>query len=225
MGIYQRLAPKQACILCLEQAQFCVCPTCSKSFSNHPNRCQSCAAAIGAQLDFCGQCLTHSPAFDRAHTLYDYQGDIAELIKIFKYDGKKLCIGDYFSRQLYDLYQTLPAYDAIIPMPLSKERVKVRGFNQVLELLRQIKRKTPTIIDIHSVKRIKATRQLFELNLEQRRAEIKGAFIANPMPYQKVLLVDDIITTGSSLNELATTILKTTSVTHCDVMTLARAIW
>lgn len=222
MGIYQRLIPKQTCILCSEQAQFCICDTCAKDFTNSPHRCQSCAYPLTEHLDFCGQCLNHSPAFNRTYTLYDYQGPIAQLIKDFKYNHQ-LCIGDYFAQQLYDLYQTLPDYDAIIPMPLSKQRTQERGFNQVLELLRKIVKKTPVIINTHSVKRIKATQSLFELNPEQRRVEIKGAFTADPMPYQKVLLVDDILTTGASLNELTTTILKNTSVKHCDVMTLSRA--
>lgn len=222
MGIYQRLTSQQVCVLCSEQAKFCICDNCAQDFTNHTHRCQSCAYPIGKDLDFCGQCLSRSPVFNYAYTLYDYQGDIAQLIKDFKYNHQ-LCIGDYFAHQLYDLYQTLPDYDAIIPMPLSKERIKERGFNQVLELLRKIQQKTSTVIDIHSVKRIKATQSLFELNPEQRRTEIKGAFDVKPMSYQKILLVDDIITTGASLNELARTILKNTDVNYCDVMTLARA--
>jgi predicted amidophosphoribosyltransferase len=86
-----------------------------------------------------------------------------------------------------------------------------------------IGKKTNTIIDSHSVDRIKATQPLSALNPEQRKQEIKGAFSVNPMSYDRVLLVDDVMTTGSSLNELAITILKNTSVKHCDVMTLARA--
>jgi len=222
MGIYQRLIPKQTCILCLEQAKFCICNTCAQHFTNHPHRCQSCALPLNGVLDFCGQCLRHAPAFNRTYTLYDYQGAIAQLVKDFKYHHQ-LYIGDYFAHQCYDLYQTLPSYDAILPMPLSKQRIKERGFNQALELLQKIKQHATTPIDTHSVQRIKATRPLFELSPSQRYAEIKGAFFAQPMPYRKVLLVDDIITTGTSLNELATTILKNTSVTHCDVMALTRA--
>ncbi len=222
MGIYQRLIPKQTCVLCLEQAKFCVCDTCAQDFTNSPQRCQSCGYHITRHLNFCGQCLSHSPAFNRTYTLYDYQGSIAQLIKDFKYN-QQFCIGDYFAHQFYDLYQTLPHYDAIIPMPLSKQRIKERGFNQALELLRKIKQKTSVTIDIHSTQRIKATQPLFELNPEQRRAEIKGAFAVKPMPYKKVLLVDDIITTGSTLNELASVILKNTEVECCDVMTLSRA--
>jgi predicted amidophosphoribosyltransferase len=92
----------------------------------------------------------------------------------------------------------------------------------VLELLSVISKKTNTIIDAHSVNRIKATQPLSALNPEQRRQEIKGAFKAQSMNYQSVLLVDDVMTTGSSLNELTKVVLKA-GVGSCDVLTLARA--
>jgi len=229
MGFYSRLnalTPKQSCVLCAENAKFCVCHECESSFSNHQPRCLSCAHPIIGELDFCGQCLAHAPAFNRAYTLYDYQEAIADLIKAFKFDHQ-LCIGDYFSHQLFDLYQSIISediqYDAIIPMPLSRNRITERGYNQVLELLNVISKKTDTTIDAHSVDRTKATQPLSALNPEQRRQEIKGAFSVKPMSYSRVLLVDDVMTTGSSLNELASTILKNTEVKYCDVMTLARA--
>lgn len=223
MGFYQKLSvfiPKQSCVLCTEQSKFCICEKCASKFSNSPNRCQSCAQKINENLNFCGKCLSHSPYFNRTYTLYDNQNTIAQLIKIFKYNHQ-LCIGNYFSHQLYDLYKTLPDYDAIIPMPLSKARIKERGFNQVLELLRKIKQ-TSVIIDTHSVKRIKKTQYLAQLNSVQRKAEIDDAFSVTFMPYKKILLADDVMTTGTSLNELARTILRNTNVTHCEVLTLAR---
>ncbi|CAC9971907.1 Competence protein F homolog, phosphoribosyltransferase domain; protein YhgH required for utilization of DNA as sole source of carbon and energy [uncultured Gammaproteobacteria bacterium] len=220
MGFYQRLTLKQSCVLCMEPANFCVCQACEAAFSNQINRCQSCAHPISGNLDFCGQCLSHSPAFDHAYTLYDYQDLIAQLIKTFKY-SQQLCIGNYFAHKLAEKYQTMQHYDAIIPMPLSRQRIRERGFNQVLELLSIIKKK-PNFIDTHSVHRIKATQPLTTLNPEQRQKEIKGAFHANPISYQRVLLVDDVMTTGTSLNELAKTILKA-GVKNCDVLTLSRA--
>jgi len=107
-------------------------------------------------------------------------------------------------------------------MPLSRSRIAERGYNQVLELLNVISKKTNTIIDTYSINRIKATQPLSALNPEQRRQEIKGAFKAQPMNYQSVLLADDVMTTGSSLNELAKIVIKA-GVKSCDVMTLARA--
>ncbi|SMN13771.1 Competence protein F homolog, phosphoribosyltransferase domain; protein YhgH required for utilization of DNA as sole source of carbon and energy [Bathymodiolus heckerae thiotrophic gill symbiont] len=205
----------------MEQAKFCVCEACEAEFSNQQNRCQSCAYPINGNLDFCGQCLNHSPVFNRAYTLYDYQDLVAQLIKSFKY-SQQLCIGDYFAHKLADKYQLLQDYDAIIPMPLSCQRIRERGFNQVLELLSVIKKKPQVIVDTHSIKRIKATQSLESLNPEQRQKEVKGAFYADLISYQRVLLVDDVMTTGASLNELAKTVIKAGAKT-CDVLTLSRA--
>ncbi|MBA5249090.1 MAG: ComF family protein [Gammaproteobacteria bacterium] len=205
----------------MEQADFCVCETCEAEFSNSANRCLSCAHPIKDNLDFCGQCLNHSPIFNRAYTLYDYQDSMAQLVKNFKY-GKQLCIGDYFAHKLADKYQTLPNYDVIIPMPLSRQRIRERGFNQVLELLSVIKRQQRVIIDTHNVQRVKATQSLTALNPEQRQQEVRGAFQAKPIVYQRVLLVDDVMTTGASFNELAKTIIRA-GAEICDVLTLSRA--
>ncbi|MBT7555441.1 ComF family protein [Candidatus Woesearchaeota archaeon] len=147
------------------------------------------------------------------------------MIKHFKFDHQ-LCIGDFFAHKLYDKFQTIVAengkYDAIIPLPLSRDRIKERGYNQTHELLRVIAKKSNILIDQKSVKRTKATRALSTLNLEERKREIQNAFSAQAMSYDRVLLVDDVMTTGSSLNELAKTLLKA-GVKSCDVLTVARA--
>jgi ComF family protein len=202
-----------------------VCKQCESSFIDTSNRCLSCATKLSSGLSFCGACLAHAPQFSKAYTLYDYSDSCAILIKQFKFDHQ-LCIGDYFAHKLFDFYNSIIEekgdYDAIIPLPLSNKRLKERGYNQTHELLRVIAKKSNTVIDMASVKRIKATKPLSSLNLEKRKVEIKGAFSAQPMNYSNVLLVDDIMTTGSSLNELAKTVLKA-GVESCDVLTLARA--
>ena len=225
MGVYTRLVPKQACVLCTEQAEFCVCQTCEQSFAVSDHRCRSCATPLSSDLNFCGACLSHSPLFSNAHTLYDYSGSCAQLIKRFKFDHQ-LCIGDFFAHRLYDKYMDIIAihgeYDAIIPLPLSKQRLRERGYNQTHELLRIIAKKTNVLIDRTSVRRIKTTKALSTLDLEERHSEIKNAFSAKDMIYNKVLLVDDVMTTGASLNELAKTVIKA-GVKSCDVLTVARA--
>ena len=223
MGIYSRVIPKQVCIVCSKTAEFCVCDNCESSLSISNNRCLSCAAKLSSDLNYCGKCLSHSPYFSKAYTLYDYQDLCSQLIKQFKFDHK-LCIGDFFAHKLYDLFVEIDQdFDAIIPLPLSSERLKERGYNQTHELLRVIAKKSNIVIDTSSVKRIKSTRTLSKLNLKERQKEIKDAFAVDFLPYKKVLLVDDVMTTGSSMNELAKTILNNTDVEVCEVMTLARA--
>lgn len=189
------------------------------------HRCRSCAVPLVSDLHFCGACLSHAPQFSKAYALYDYSQSCATLIKRFKFDYQ-LCVGDFFAHKLYDKFQTIindqGEYDAIIPLPLSRDRLKERGYNQTHELLRVIAKKSNILIDQNSVKRIKATCALSTLNLEERKREILNAFSAQAMSYRKVLLVDDVMTTGSSLNELAKTVLKA-GVESCDVLIVARA--
>jgi len=81
------------------------------------------------------------------------------------------------------------------------------------------------VIDTKSVQRLKQTSPLTDLSLPQRKKEIKGAFsLSQILPYKSILLVDDVMTSCTSLNELAKTILKQSpEVKRCDVLTLARA--
>jgi len=229
MGIYSRLKhsrfPSQCCIVCAEPARNVVCQSCESEFSITQKRCVSCAEPLNQTLDFCGNCLRESPSFNRAFTLYNYDDVVAYLIKKMKYDAQ-LSLAQFFAKKMAKKIDEIQFsgcnYDAILPMPLHKKRLRERGYNQVVELLRGLSKEV--IIDTMSVERVKPTAPLTGLSLVQRKKEIKGAFnLSQPLPYKNILLVDDVMTTGSSLNELAKTILKNTGVERCDVLTLARA--
>jgi len=223
MGIYTRIS--QNCIVCSEPAHHVVCQSCEDGFGAQEQRCTSCAAPLNQSLDYCGNCLRSSPSFHRAFTLYDYEGVVAYLIKKMKYDAR-LSVAQFFAKKITKKIDEIQSfdhhYDAIIPMPLHKKRLRERGYNQVVELLRGLDKKC--VIDTKSIQRLKSTAPLTDLSLAQRKKEIKGAFsLVHPMNYKNILLVDDVMTTGSSLNELAKTILKNTDLERCDVLTLARA--
>ena len=229
MGIYARLAklhPKQCCIVCTEPSHHVVCQSCEYEFGVQEHRCLSCALPLNQSLDYCGNCLRTSPSFHRAFTLYDYEGVVAYLIKKMKYDAR-LSVAQFFAekmtKKIVQMQSSGYHYDAIIPMPLHKKRLRERGYNQVVELLRDLNKKG--VIDATSVQRIKQTAPMTDLYLAQRKKEIKGAFsLAEPLAHKRILLVDDVMTSGSSLNELAKIILKQSpAVICCDVLTLSRA--
>ena len=229
MGIYSRLVklrPKQACIVCSEPSHHVVCQSCEGEFGVQEQRCLSCALPLNQSLDYCGNCLRISPSFHRAFTLYDYEGVVSYLIKKMKYDAR-LSVAQFFAEKVAHKIDEMQAsghhYDVIIPMPLHKKRLRERGYNQVIELLRIHDKRI--LIDSKSVQRVKQTAPLTDLSLAQRKKEIKGAFsLAEPLTHKRILLVDDVMTTGSSLNELAKTILKQSpTVICCDVLTLSRA--
>ncbi len=229
MGFYARLsqiARQQECVLCGKYDVFCVCEPCQAKLQNHPHRCQSCAAPLFDHLNFCGSCLANAPAFHRAYALFNYDDFSKELIKQFKYH-RRLCVGRYFAEQLANALQTLlddgAQFDAIMPMPLHKNRLRTRGYNQVVELLRVIKQRHNILIDTRSCVRQKSTQSLTKLNPEQRRREISHAFRARPnLPYKNVLLVDDVLTTGASLNALTRVIVRANPQIRCEVLVLAR---
>lgn len=220
------MRPRQACIVCSEPSHLVVCQSCEDEFSVQEQRCLSCALPLNQSLDYCGNCLRTSPSFHRAFTLYDYEGVVAYLIKKMKYDAR-LSVARFFAekmtKKIVHMQSSGHHYDAIIPMPLHKKRLRERGYNQVVELLRGLNKKCA--LDTTSVQRVKQTASLTDLSLAQRKKEIKGAFaLAAPLTHKRILLVDDVMTSGSSLNELAKIILKQSpSVACCDVLTLSRA--
>ncbi len=144
MGFYQGLITKQSCVLCFETVKFCVYKTCESSFVVNDNRCLCCAVKLSSNLNLCGECLSHSPAFYKIYVLYDYSHACTQPIKQFKFNHQ-LCIGDYFAHQLYGLYRLIIKdngnYDVIIPLPISRVCIKERGYNQTHELLRIIAKK------------------------------------------------------------------------------------
>ena len=110
----------------------------------------------------------------------------------------------------------------ILPVPLHHRRLKARGFNQSLECARFIARRLNIPIDTQSVKRIKHTPPQMELPLEVRRRNIRGAFAVSQASYsQHVAVVDDVVTTGSTVNELAR-MLRRAGVKHIQVWSCAR---
>jgi ComF family protein len=112
--------------------------------------------------------------------------------------------------------------DVIMPVPLHPSRLRERGFNQALELAKPIGREFDIPIDTKSCKRIKATATQSTLDKKIRIKNMRGAFeIVQPLDCKHLVLIDDVVTTGTTVNELAK-ILKANGVQRVDVWALAR---
>lgn len=207
-NIFPALHIKQSCFLCGKYDKFAICKSCEKTLTDNNSRCHSCGIIITSKLQFCIKCLQTPQSFTHTFVLYQYADWVRVLIHNFKYQHK-LPIGKFFAYQLQHKIIKLQKshnFDAIIPMPLHNTRLQERGFHQVMELLQQVK---TLKIDNTSLKRIKATKELHTLKAKERNSEITGAFVVSKsINYQHILIVDDVMTTGSSANELAKTILK-----------------
>ena len=116
---------------------------------------------------------------------------------------------------------TLP--DCIMPVPLHRQRLRQRGFNQAVELARPLARELNLPLDLSSCFRVRATLPQTGMKAAQRRRNLRGVFqFSNDKNYRYVVLFDDVMTTGATLNEIAQ-LLKRNGVQRVEVWSLARA--
>ena len=129
------------------------------------------------------------------------------------------------ARQYY-LHQSMPEPDLILPVPLHPKRLRARGFNQALVLGRKLFPKNKKRIDPHVLERHQWTVPQTGLKRTERRRNVKNAFrIKNPekIKNKKILLIDDVFTTGATVNECARILLKNKAA-DVEVFTFARAV-
>ncbi|HQY22412.1 MAG TPA: hypothetical protein PK389_01455 [Gammaproteobacteria bacterium] len=113
--------------------------------------------------------------------------------------------------------------EAIIPVPLHIDRLRKRGFNQALELLWPIHKKTKIPVVFDACVRIRKTTAQAQLDKTRRKRNLKSAFqIVKPIPFEHVAIMDDVVTTGSTVNAL-TQVLKEAGVTTVDIWCICRA--
>jgi len=182
----------------------------------------------------CGVCLARPPHFARAWSWACYPREEAEnhplrqAVQRFKY-GRKVSLGKPLGRLMArgcgDFLRECNA-DVIIPVPLHPKRLRWRGFNQALLLARQVSKVYGIDADPYVLRRIKETPPQTQLNEEERRRNVRGAFGLAPgrsVEGLKVLLVDDVFTSGATVNECSRT-LSRSGARQVFVVTLARAV-
>lgn len=175
----------------------------------------------------CGKCLKGTYYFCRARSVAFYEGWLREILHRFKYRGK-LGLGRLLSRILAEHYPAdLDDIDLIVTVPLHVGRLRAREFNQSIVMVKGLAERIEVPYSAFALKRIKDTRPQYEMGNEtERRRNVRGAFIVGDPEkvYGKsVLLLDDIFTTGSTLNECTRVLLKS-GVVKVQVLTLMRTI-
>lgn len=213
----------QDCLLCAAASDGeILCRACSADLPRLPDRCCPRCALPTPQGEVCGRCLAHAPNFDATLAAYRYDFPVDKLVQSFKY-GHRLALARYFGRQLASLAAPLDA-DLIIPLPLHRLRLRQRGFNQALELARPVARACALPIDASSCRRARNTPAQADLSLRERVKNVRGAFECRAdLTGKRIMLVDDVMTTGASLDECART-LKLHGATRVSVLVLARAL-
>jgi len=149
---------------------------------------------------------------------------VDRLIHAFKFAGQlhiATVLGELMAGRILDTNVPLP--ELLIPVPLHPIRLRERGFNQALELARVISNKLTIPIDYRSCERSRKTVAQSLLPAKERHQNIKGAFtVHHPFKVKSVAIIDDVMTTGHTVNELAS-VLKDAGVDHVQVWAVARA--
>jgi ComF family protein len=222
-----------ACLLCgrllpADAAATDFCPACRAGLPRPPaSRCPVCAVAFRtlAPTDHHFEaCLRHPPAFRRVHACGPYSGTLKEAIQHFKYHGQ-LALERPLGRLLIATLQqgAAPRPDLVVPVPLALARLRERGYNQALQLARQVGRDfgAPVIADL--LQRTRATAPQQGLTAAARRENLKGAFaVTRAVPGRRILLIDDVLTTGTTARECAA-VLRGAGAGMIEVAVLGRA--
>jgi ComF family protein len=151
----------------------------------------------------CGRCLRHPPAFDRARAAFSYGFPLDALIQHFKYAGD-LALADLFAELLAEKLKDQPRPDLLLAMPLHPRRLTERGYNQAAEIARRLAPRLDMSWRPDGLRRLRDTPPQAGLKLLARRRNLRGAFACDlDLGGLRVALLDDVMTSGSSLGELA----------------------
>lgn len=196
-----------ACLLCGDGAtRDGLCAGCRGNLPALPvAHCPACAIPF-ASGGLCGRCLARPPAFDRVVAAFMYQYPVSELVQSLKYRGSLACARP-LAAGLADALDQEPYPDVIVPMPLAPARLADRGFNQALELARCVAAEFGQPLAPHACRRLDDRTPQATLPWKRRAANVRGVFACDlDVSGKSVAVVDDVLTTGATLNELAVTL-------------------
>lgn len=173
----------------------------------------------------CGRCLAAKLPFNLARSGFAYNVAVAEAVHRFKYGGKVIlahALGSLTASQA----EALPIKpDVIVPVPLHAKKLKARGFNQSLLLAKAVAKRLGVKADWSNLERTRHTAPQIGLKHDERAENVAGAFeVRNPLIFKnkKILLIDDVFTTGATVRECAKTLRKAGA--EVSILTLARAV-
>jgi len=193
----------QHCLLCAAgSGTALLCAECEAALPWLPDeRCRVCAIPVfGGTV--CGECLAAPPSYDRVSAVFAYRFPVDALIQALKY-GDHLAVARLLGESLVRTVAS-EVVDLIIPMPLSVQRLRERGFNQALEIARYVAPAVEGRLCHDLVQRPVHTAAQASLPWKARARNVRGAFVCTEdLSGLRIAVIDDVMTTGATLNELA----------------------
>lgn len=218
---------RQDCVLCgATGGDAFLCAPCHRELPYHAGpACPVCAGPSDFSGDshVCGSCLKQPPAYERCIAALRYAFPADRLIQALKY-RKQLALARLLADVLTEAVRNAPRPDLLVPLPLHPDRARERGFNQATELAKPLAQKLRIPLDTTSLARTRNTAPQATLPLDDRHRNVKGAFAcAGSFAGKHVALLDDVMTSGATLNEAAKA-LKRAGAVEVSLWVAARAL-
>lgn len=215
---HQIVAQKGAlCPNCWHELTFLAppwCACCGRPFEN----------SIEGADTLCPHCLENPPLWSKARAALSYNAAASKLVSRFKYGDQTHLLPTFLPWLLRAAKDVLDGVDLIVPIPLHRWRLLRRKYNQAALLALALARETNTPPALLALTRLRATTPQAQLHRKDRLKNLRGAFKADAsVQGKKILLVDDVMTTGTTLEEATTALLKA-GASEVRVLTLARVL-
>lgn len=214
----------QRCVFCDAICREPICPACRETVSFiSPPFCTICGVPFKSEAinsHACGDCMREKRYFSWARGVLVYNDASAKAIQRFKYKRDTT-----YSRALGSIISGcsgVEGFDVVMPVPLHIKRLRERGFNQSLLLAKEVGKRHRIMVDPFALKRIRWTVPQVNLSGKERELNVKGAFeVQKDVKGKRILLVDDVYTTGATVRECSKVLKKNGAKDVC-ILTLAR---
>jgi ComF family protein len=200
------------------------CPLCDCFVLKYNEPCADCAGSVNRIDSVSPKISLPRVHMDRVISCFAYEGSVRDLICGFKF-GERLDLIPYLAGELASSLASARQFDAIVPVPMHATKIRARGFNPASMLAMRIADILCIPMRSNSLKRVRHTPAQTDLHRHERIANIRGAFAldGDAGGARRILLIDDVLTTGATANE-CTTILKGAGAVEVVVGTVARTL-
>jgi len=199
----------QTCCFCGKVSRNPICDSCAEKveYISEPI-CKKCGKPIWKEeQEYCKDCTEHQFEYEQGRSLWLHQGLVKKSIYQFKYHNRRIH-GEWYAKELFRLYgHKLKEWgiDCIIPVPLHKRKKRMRGYNQAEIVAKHLGQISGIPVDTKSVVRVRNTKAQKRLNNQERKQNLVNAFQVQKTwkMAKNVLVIDDIYTTGATINAVA----------------------
>jgi competence protein ComFC len=211
------------CVGCSRRASDLLCRRCFEALPRIEGpRCERCGMPAVFETPVCEECKFIDFGFESARSSLRYEGVGEKVVHALKYRGHFEVVGRLMAPLLVESLRGELGYEHVVPVPLHPSRFRRRGFNQAELMARGVAERLGTRVS-DKIQVVRRTRDQVLLSAAERRANVRGAFVAREPVRGRVLLVDDVFTTGATLSECAVA-LKTAGAGEVRALTLCRTV-